>query len=84
MIGLRRVLIHPGWCFCLLASCASTPESELTIAGTHHGSDRDAQILYVQAQAAEQESNQPLREYRNQESSFAGCPRRTLPPGTTP
>jgi len=67
MIGLRRVLIHPGWCFCLLASCASTPESELTIAGTHHGSDRDAQILYAQAQAADQsgKSKKAISLYEN-------------------
>ncbi|HAT20406.1 MAG TPA: hypothetical protein DCS85_09655 [Verrucomicrobiales bacterium] len=54
MIGLRRVLLHPGWCFCILASCASEPESELPIAGTPHGSDRDVQSLYARAQAADQ------------------------------
>ncbi len=54
MIGLRRALIHPGWCFCLLTACTSTPETELPIAGTHHGSDHDIQSLYARAQAADQ------------------------------
>ena len=54
MTGLRRVFLHSGWFACLLAGCSSEPESELPIAGTNRGSERDAQNLYARAQSTDQ------------------------------